>query len=134
MIRFLLGVLAGIVATVYFFHTGGGDYFIASSTKVRILEAQLQAADQKQDLLAKKLEEATTVIEKMTSQFASLEHRFQALNPSPTKPLAEKPSASASAPDPSPASPPDDTQDTAKESPLSAAPRSSLPSALSSPL
>jgi len=134
VIRFLLGVLAGIVATVYFFHTGGGDYFIASSTKVRILEAQLQTADQKQDQLAKKLEEATAVIEKMTTQFASLEHRFQALNPSATKPLAEKPPASASAPDAVPNPPPDDAQDTAKEGPSPATPRSSSPSDPSSPL
>ena len=123
MIRFLLGVLAGIAATVYFFHTGGGDYIIASSTKVRILEAQLQAADQKQDQLAKKLEEATGVIEKMTTRFTALEQRFQALNPSSAKPLAEKPSASASAPDS--ASSPDADQGTAKEESLPVTPRSS---------
>jgi hypothetical protein len=116
VIRFLLGVLVGIAATVYFFHTGGGDYFIASSTKVRILEAQLQAADQKQDQLAKKLEEATAVIEKMTSQFTSLEQRFQTLSTPQDKPEAEKPLTaerpsdsapdSGSIPEPPQASPP----------------------------
>jgi uncharacterized coiled-coil protein SlyX len=134
VIRFLLGVLVGIVATVYFFHTGGGDYFIASSTKVRILEAQLQIADQKQDQLAKKLEESTAVIEKMTTQFTALEQRFQALNPSATKPLAEKPPASAPAPESVPNSPPDDAQDTAKEAPSPAAPHATSPSDPSSPL
>ena len=132
MIRFLLGVLVGVAAAVYFFHTGGGDYFISSSTKVRNLEAQLQAADQKQDQLAKKLEEATAVIEKMTSQFTSLEQRFQALQhppsmtpPAEKPPTEEKPSTSASPPDPTSASPPHDAQGTAKEAPSSTSSRSS---------
>jgi uncharacterized coiled-coil protein SlyX len=91
VIRFLLGVVAGIAATVYFFHTGGGDYFVSSSTKVRHLEEQLQHADQQQDNLAKKLEEATAVMEKMTTQFTALEQRFQTLTLSLEKPTAETP-------------------------------------------
>ncbi|MGH9429430.1 MAG: hypothetical protein ACRD2L_24355, partial [Terriglobia bacterium] len=88
MIRFLLGVFAGVVGAVYFFTHGGTDYFVSSSTKVRHLEEQLQHADQQQNNLAKKLEEATIVIEKMTTQFTALEQRFQALNPQ-EKPRAE---------------------------------------------
>jgi uncharacterized coiled-coil protein SlyX len=91
VIRFLLGVVVGIAATVYFFQTGGGDYFVSSSTKVRHLEEQLQRADQQQDNLAKKLEEATAVMEKMTAQFASLEQRFQTLTLSQEEPKAETP-------------------------------------------
>jgi uncharacterized membrane-anchored protein YhcB (DUF1043 family) len=116
VIRFLLGVLVGIVATVYFFQTGGGDYLISSSPKVRHLEEQLQRADQQQDNLAKKLEETTAVLEKMTTQFTSLEQRFQTLStpqhkPEAEKPLtAERPSASTpdsgSIPEPPKASPP----------------------------
>ena len=116
MIRFLLGVLVGIVATVYFFQTGGGDYLISSSPKVRHLEEQLQRADQQQDNLAKKLDETTAVLEKMTTQFTALEQRFQTLSTphdklEVEKPLtAESPSASApepgSAPEPPKVSPP----------------------------
>jgi hypothetical protein len=91
VIRFLLGVVVGIAATVYFFQTGGGDYFVFASPKVRHLEEQLQHADQQQDNLAKKLEQATVVIEKMTTQFTALEQRFQALTLSPEKPTAEIP-------------------------------------------
>jgi hypothetical protein len=103
VIRFLLGVLVGIVATVYFFQTGGGDYLISSSTKVRHLEEQLQRADQQQDNLAKKLEGTTAVLEKMATQFTALEQRFHALNTPQDKPEAEKPLTAehppASAPD-----------------------------------
>jgi hypothetical protein len=95
VIRFLLGVVAGIAATVYFFQTGGGDYFVFSSTKVRHLEEQLQHADQQQDNLAKKLEEATAVMEKMTTRFTALEQRFQTLTLSLEKPTAETPPAEA---------------------------------------
>jgi hypothetical protein len=91
VIRFLLGVLVGIVATVYFFQTGGGDYLISSSTRVRHLEEQLQRADQQQDSLAKKLDETTAVLEKMTTQFTSLEQRFQTLGTPHDQPEAEKP-------------------------------------------
>ena len=98
MIRFLLGVVAGIAATVYFFHTGGGDYFVSSSTKVRHLEEQLQHANQQQVNLAKKLEEATVVMEKMTTQFAALEQRFQALTLSLEKPTVETPPPAETSP------------------------------------
>jgi uncharacterized coiled-coil protein SlyX len=98
VIRFLLGVVAGIAATVYFFQTGGGDYFVSSSTKVRHLEEQLQHADQQHDNLAKKLEEATAVIEKMTTQFTALEQRFQTLTLSPEKPAAETPPPAEASP------------------------------------
>ena len=94
MIRFLLGVVAGIAATVYFFQTGS-DYFVFSSTKVRHLEEQLQHADRQQDNLTKKLEEATAVMEKMTTQFTALEQRFQTLTLSLEKPTAETPPAEA---------------------------------------
>lgn len=90
MIRFLLGVVVGIVSTVYFFQSGGSDYLVSSSTKVRHLEEQLQHADQQQANLAKKLEEATTIIEKMTTQFTALEQRFQTLAP-PENPKTETP-------------------------------------------
>jgi hypothetical protein len=95
VIRFLLGVVAGIAATVYFFQTGGGDYFISSSTRVRHLEEQLQHANQQQNNLAKKLEEATAVMEKMTTQFAALEQRFQTLTLPQEQPKAETPPAEA---------------------------------------
>ena len=95
MIRFLLGVVAGIAAKVYFFHTGGGDYFVSSSPKMRHLEEQLQHANQQQDNLAKKLEEATAVMEKMTTQFNALEQRFQTLTLPQEQPKAETPPAEA---------------------------------------
>lgn len=98
MIRFLLGVVVGIAATVYFFHTGGGDYFVSSSTRVRHLEEQLQHADQQQATLAKKLEEATAVMEKMTTQFTALEQRFQTLNIPQEKPMAETPPPAEASP------------------------------------
>jgi uncharacterized coiled-coil protein SlyX len=108
VIRFLLGVVVGIVATVYFLQTESGDYLISSSTTVRHLEEKLQHADEQQNNLAKRLEEATAVIEKMATQFASLEQRFQALSPqerpkTETPPVVEAPSA----PTPEPGSAPD---------------------------
>jgi uncharacterized coiled-coil protein SlyX len=96
VIRFLLGIVVGIIATMYFLHTESGEYLLSSSTRVRHLEEKLQHADEQQNNLAKKLEEATTVIEKMATQFTALEQRFQALTPpeSPktnTPPVVEAP-------------------------------------------
>lgn len=107
MVRFLLGVLVGIIATVYFFQTGGSDYLISSSPKVRHLEEKLQQADQHQESLAKRLEEATAVIEKMTAQFAALEQRFQALTLPQTTPPAEKPPTSEQPAPPTPGAAPE---------------------------
>ena len=109
MIRFLLGVVVGIAATVYFLQTESGDYFISSSTTVRHLEERLQHADEQQGNLAKKLEEATAIIEKMATQFVALEQRFQALTPHGTpqgSPRTDTPSIvdvpSAPLPEPGP--------------------------------
>ncbi len=91
MIRFLLGIVVGIIATVYFLHTESGDNLLSSSTKVRHLEEKLQHADEQQNNLAKKLEEATVVIEKMATQFTALEQRFQALTPPAEGPKTNTP-------------------------------------------
>lgn len=103
MIRFLLGIVVGIIATVYFLHTESGEYLLSSSTKVRHLEEKLQHADEQQTNLAKKLEEATAVIEKMATQFTALEQRFQALTPpggpkTNTPPVVEAPTPPAPEP------------------------------------
>ncbi|MSQ47501.1 MAG: hypothetical protein EXR78_03790 [Deltaproteobacteria bacterium] len=108
MIRFLLGIVVGIVATIYVLHTESGEYLLSPGTKVRHLEEQLQHADEQQNNLVKKLEGATAVIEKMATQFTALEQRFQALTPqarpkTDTPPVAEAPTAPA----PEPGSVPD---------------------------
>jgi uncharacterized coiled-coil protein SlyX len=103
VIRFLLGIVVGIIVTIYFFHTESGEYLLSSSTKVRHLEEKLQHADEQQNNLAKKLEEATAVIEKMATQFTALEQRFQALIPpegpkTNTPPVVEAPTPPAPEP------------------------------------
>lgn len=105
-IGLLLGIIIGAIATAYFFSTGGGDYFVASSPRVRHLEEALNRADQQQERLAKKLEDAAAVIEKISTKFTDLEQRFQTLQPSLAKPTgaesAPKPSAEESPVKPAP--------------------------------
>jgi hypothetical protein len=79
MLRFLIGLLigtiVGVVGTAYFFSTGGGDYLIASSPRVRHLEEALNRANQELERMAKKLEEAAATIEKVSAKFAELERQ-----------------------------------------------------------
>jgi len=117
VIRFLIGVFAGVVGTVYFFTHGGADYFVFSSPKVRHLEEQVQLADQQQEKLAKKLEAATAVIEKMTNQFTALEQRFQALNIPSEQPKVEAPPTAEAPSTPAPESGPPPGSESTPESP-----------------
>ena len=136
MIRFLFGVIAGVVGAVYFFTHGGADYFVSSSPKVRHLEEQLQLADRQQNNLAKKLEEATIVLEKMTAQFTALEQRFQALNIPHEQPKAEAPPVAEAPPTPAPApesSPAPDSGATPEPPQTSPAPGEPEPGASSNP-
>jgi len=84
-IGLLLGIIIGATATTYFFSTGGGDYFVVSSPRVRHLEEELSRAGQQQERLTRKLEDAAAVIEKMSTKFTDLEQRVQTLQPSSPK-------------------------------------------------
>lgn len=93
MVRFffglLLGAIMGVGGTTYFFSSGGGDYLLASSQRVLRLEEDLRRADQGRELTAKKLEEATALLEKMSGKFTDLENRFQTLEKVNPQPAAE---------------------------------------------
>lgn len=75
----LLGALVGVGGTAYFFSIGGGDYLLTSSPRVHRLEEELHRVSQEREQFRKKLEEHTALMEKMATQFADLERRFQAL-------------------------------------------------------
>ncbi|MBI3302477.1 MAG: hypothetical protein HYZ72_10450 [Deltaproteobacteria bacterium] len=93
MLRFLFGLLLGVIAgvggTAYFFSTGGGDYLLASSLRVHRLEEDLHRVSQEREQIAKKLEETTALVEKMTGKFDDLERRFQMLESAGHKSAAE---------------------------------------------
>ena len=120
-IGLLLGIIIGATATTYFFSTGGGDYFVGSSPRVRHLEEELSRAGQQQDRLTKKLEDAATVIEKMSTKFTDLEQRVQTLQPAFTKPAdrepSPKPSPEGSLVQPAPAEKPSEGGDQGIETP-----------------
>jgi hypothetical protein len=83
VIRFFLGLLLGIIAgvggTTYFFSMSGGDYLLVSSARVLRLEEDLRRVVQEREQLTRKLEEAVTVIENITTRFNELERRFHTL-------------------------------------------------------
>jgi len=93
VLRFLFGLLLGAVVgvggTAYFFSTGGGDYLLASSPRVLHLEEDLRRVGQERELMTKKLEEITALVEKMTGNFTDLERRFQTLEGTIHKPVPE---------------------------------------------
>jgi hypothetical protein len=120
-IGLLLGIIIGAVATTYFFSTGGGDYFVVASPRVRHLEEELSRAGQQQERLTKKLEDAAAVIEKMSAKFTDLEHRVQTLQLPSTKPAdtesSAKPSTEESPLNPAPAEKPSEGVDQGIETP-----------------
>jgi hypothetical protein len=85
----LVGVIIGAVGTTYFFSTGGGDHLVATSPRVLRLEEDLRRVTQEREQVARKLEDTTVLIEKMTTKFADLERRFQALEGTTRKPATE---------------------------------------------
>ena len=93
MLRFLfgllLGVIVGAVGTTYFFSTGGGDHFMASSPRMLRLEEDLRHVTQEREQVAKKLEDTTALVDKLTAKFSDLERRFQTLEGAARKSPAE---------------------------------------------
>ncbi|HEV8716602.1 MAG TPA: hypothetical protein VGX03_27765 [Candidatus Binatia bacterium] len=83
MLRFLFGLLIGAiigaVGTTYFFSTGGGDHLVATSPRVLHLEEDLRRVTQEREQIAKKLEDTAALVDKLTTKFSDLEHRFQTL-------------------------------------------------------
>jgi hypothetical protein len=104
VIRFFLGLLLGIIAgvggTAYFFSMSGGDYLLVSSARVLRLEEDLRRVVEERERITSKLEEAVAVIENITTRFNDLERRFQTLetvsNQAPRQRTPEEP------PDPTP--------------------------------
>lgn len=80
IIGLLLGLLLGIGGTAAFLITaGGGDYLVATSPRVRELEASLKSADQDRDWLRKRLAEANDVTSRLETRFVALSSRFEQL-------------------------------------------------------
>jgi hypothetical protein len=83
VIRFFLGLLLGIIAgvggTTYFFSMSGGDYLLVSSARLLRLEEDLRRVVHEREQLTRKLEEAVAVIENITTRFNDLERRFHML-------------------------------------------------------
>jgi hypothetical protein len=75
----LLGIIAGVAGTAYFFSMSGGDYLLVSSARVLRLEEDLRRVVQEREQITRKLEEATGVIENITTRFTDLERRFHTL-------------------------------------------------------
>ncbi len=86
---FLLGVIVGAVGTTYFFSSGGGDQLVAASPRVLRLEEDLRRVTQEREQIAKRLEDTAALMEKMTTRFTDLEHRFQTLENATRKPATE---------------------------------------------
>jgi hypothetical protein len=75
----LIGAIIGAVGTTYFFSTGGGDHLVATSPRVLHLEEDLRRVTQEREQIAKKLEDTAALVDKLTTKFSDLEHRFQTL-------------------------------------------------------
>jgi uncharacterized protein YlxW (UPF0749 family) len=93
VLRFLFGLLVGAivgaVGTTYFFSTGGGDQFVAMSPRLLRLEEDLRHVTQEREQLAKKLEDSTALVDKVTTKFTDLERRLQTLESIARKSPAE---------------------------------------------
>jgi gas vesicle protein len=74
---FLLGTIIGSAATAFFLSSGGGDYLIATSPRVRQLEEDLRKSSQEEQYLAKRFEDFATLMEKLEARFVDLEKRFE---------------------------------------------------------
>lgn len=81
ILRFLFGLLLGMIiggaATAFFLSSGGGDYLIATSPRMRQLEEDLRKSDQEREYMVKRLEDFAALMEKMEVKFVELEKRFE---------------------------------------------------------
>jgi hypothetical protein len=97
ILRFLFGLLLGTIlgsaATAFFLSSGGSDYLIATSPRVRQLEEDLHKSDQERQYLTKRLEDFTGLMEKLEARFIELEKRFGKVLRENDNPAEESPAA-----------------------------------------
>ena len=98
---FLLGIIIGSAATAFFLSSGGGDYLIATSPRVRQLEEDLRKSEQEGQYMAKRLEDFAALMEKMEAKFVELEKRFENIPEERRKNAEESPAAGQTEPPPS---------------------------------
>lgn len=105
ILRFLFGLLLGMIiggaATAFFLSSGGGDYLIATSPRMRQLEEDLRKSDQEREYMVKRLEDFAALMEKMEVKFVELEKRFETVLEESRKNAEESPAAGQSEPSPS---------------------------------
>ncbi|MBM4269512.1 MAG: hypothetical protein FJ144_23400 [Deltaproteobacteria bacterium] len=76
----LLGLILGIGGTAAFLITAqGGDYLVATSPRVRELEATLKQGDSEREWLRHQLRESSDSLTRLESRFVGLSERFDRL-------------------------------------------------------
>ncbi len=95
ILRFLFGLLLGTIlgsgATAFFLSSGGSDYLIATSPRVRQLEEDLHKSDQERQYLTKRLEDFAGLMERLEARFVELENRYGNVLKESHKPTEEIP-------------------------------------------
>ncbi len=98
ILRFLFGLLLGTIlgsaATAFFLSSGGSDYLIATSPRVRQLEEDLRKSDQQGQYLTQRLEDFAGLMEKLEARFIELEKRYGNVLEESHQPAEESPAAS----------------------------------------
>jgi hypothetical protein len=84
MTKFILGLLLGLIlgigGTAAFLITAqGGDYLVATSPRVRELEATLKQGDSEREWLRHQLRESSDSLTRLESRFVGLSERFDRL-------------------------------------------------------
>jgi uncharacterized protein YlxW (UPF0749 family) len=92
----LLGTLIGGAATAYFLSSGGSDYLIATSPRVRQLEEDLRDSNQERQYMVKKLEDSAALVERLEARFVELEKRFENVLEKSRKNAGKSPAAGQS--------------------------------------
>lgn len=75
----LLGFVLGIAATIFFLHSGAGDFIVAASAPVEDLRRRLREAEQERDRATRRLEDLAARERRMEEAFESIERRFHEL-------------------------------------------------------
>jgi chromosome segregation ATPase len=88
----MLGVVLGVVGTIYLIQSNAGNLLVRKTDVVQDLERRLQGMEQQRDQLNRQLEDVVSRAGRMEQAFTELERRFRGLNderpaaPSPQPP------------------------------------------------
>jgi hypothetical protein len=75
----LLGVIIGVVGTVYGIQSGASDFIIRRTEPVQDLERRLREVEQQRDSLGRQLDDVAGRAGRMEAAFGELERRFREL-------------------------------------------------------